>query len=85
MITKLKYMVVTAALAAVVGGPAANAAEKINMKIANVLPAKAPRSRGAILVAKLVNADKRCPNIRAKDYPPGQPGGPTGCSRAGPS
>ena len=77
MITKLKYMVVTAALAAVVGGPAANAAEKINMKIANVLPAKAPRSRGAILVAKLVNADKRCPNIRAKDYPSGQLGGTT--------
>jgi len=77
MKTKLKYVAATAALAAVVGGPAAYAAEKINMKIANVLPAKAPRSQGAILVAKMVNGDKRCPNIKAKDYPSGQLGGTT--------
>ncbi len=63
MNTKLKYIVAATTLAAVLGGPAAYAAENINMKIANVLPAKAPRSLGAILVAKMGDADKRCPNI----------------------
>ena len=46
------------------------------MKIANVVPAAAPRSRGAALVAKMVNEDKRC-DLDAKDYPGGQLGGTT--------
>ena len=45
-------------------------AAEINLKIANVVPRAAPRSQGAILVAKMVNQDKRC-NLNAKDYPGG--------------
>jgi C4-dicarboxylate-binding protein DctP len=69
---------VVAVLAAVqfgAGAPDVEAAGKA-MKIANVVPAPAPRSRGAALVAKMVNEDKRC-DLEAKDYPGGQLGGTT--------
>jgi C4-dicarboxylate-binding protein DctP len=46
------------------------------MKIANVVPAGAPRSRGAELVANMVSADKRC-DLEAKSYPAAQLGGTT--------
>ena len=46
------------------------------LKIANVVPAGAPRSRGAALVAKLVNADDRC-DLEAKSYPGAALGGTT--------
>ena len=75
MTGKLKILALAVAAFALVGGPAAEAAE-INLKIANVVPAKAPRSLGAILVAKMVNEDKRC-NLKAKDYPGAQLGGTT--------
>lgn len=54
---------------AFIGAGAVEAAETA-MKIANVLPAKAPRSRGAILVAKMVNEDQRC-DLKARTTPAG--------------
>ena len=75
MNTRLGYLALVLAAIAFIGGPTAEAAQ-LPMKIANVLPRKAPRSQGAILVAKMVNGDKRC-NIKAKDYPSGQLGGTT--------
>jgi len=70
-----RTLTLAAAVAALIAAPAAQAAE-INLKIANVVPRAAPRSQGAILVAKMVNQDKRC-NLKAKDYPGGQLGGTT--------
>ncbi len=70
-----RTLTLAAAVVALIAAPAAEAAE-INMKIANVVPRAAPRSQGAILVAKMVNQDKRC-NLTAKDYPGGQLGGTT--------
>lgn len=46
------------------------------LKIAHVVPAKAPRGQGAQLVAKMVNEDKRC-SLKAKDFPSAQLGGTT--------
>ena len=75
----MRNKILTAALVvfavAFIGAGAVEAAETA-MKIANVLPAKAPRSLGAILVAKMVNEDQRC-DLKAKDYPGGQLGGTT--------
>ena len=68
-----KPLTLALAAAALIAAPAVQAAE-INLKIANVVPRAAPRSQGAILVAKMVNQDKRC-NLNAKDYPGGQLGG----------
>ncbi len=75
----MRHKILTAALVvfavAFIGAGAVEAAETA-MKIANVVPAKAPRSLGAILVAKMVNEDQRC-DLKAKDYPGGQLGGTT--------
>jgi tripartite ATP-independent transporter DctP family solute receptor len=51
-------------------------AAKVQMKIANVVPGKAPRSLGGNKVAEMVNADKRC-DVNAKTYHGGQLGGTT--------
>lgn len=75
MTMRCGYLAPALAALAFVAAPAVQAA-KLPMKIANVLPRKAPRSQGAILVAKMVNGDKRC-NVNAKDYPSGQLGGTT--------
>ncbi len=72
-----------AAVALAVGGAAligqgaspAHGAE-VKMKIAHVVPRKAPRGQGAVLVAKMVNEDKRC-TVKAQDYPSAQLGGTT--------
>ncbi len=63
------------AAAATIGAGAVGAAE-VNMKIAHVVPQKAPRGQGAVLVAKMVSEDKRC-DIQAQDYPSAQLGGTT--------
>ena len=51
-------------------------AAEAQMKIANVVPAAAPRSRGGDLVAEMVNKDARC-DVEAKTYHGGQLGGTT--------
>jgi C4-dicarboxylate-binding protein DctP len=67
--------VLAVAVATVVGAGAVDAAD-VNMKIAHVVPQKAPRGQGAVLVAKMATEDKRC-DIQAQDYPSAQLGGTT--------
>ena len=75
MIMKPRYLALALTVLALISGPAALAAEKA-MKIGHVVPRKAPRGQGAVLVAKMVNEDKRC-DIKAQDYPSAQLGGTT--------
>ena len=75
MRSKILAAAMVAFAAAMISAAAVEAAEQA-MKIANVVPAGAPRSKGAILVAKMVNEDQRC-DLAAKDYPGGQLGGTT--------
>ncbi len=72
---KILATAVVAFAAAVIAADAVEAAEKA-MKIGHVVPRQAPRGQGAILMAKMVNEDKRC-NIQAQDYPSAQLGGTT--------
>ncbi len=64
------------AVAASFAGAGAAQAADTPMKIGHVVPRKAPRGQGAVLVAKMVNEDKRC-NLKAQDYPSAQLGGTT--------
>ena len=74
--TTLTGTLISAGVAAATIGTTPAVSAEVNLKIANVVPAAAPRSRGAELIVNMVNKDKRC-NLNAKSYPGGQLGGTT--------
>ena len=66
-----------AAVALSIADPrAAASAQQVQMKIAHIVPAQAPRGRGATELAGLINADERC-DVAARVFPSAQLGGDT--------